>query len=1342
MKRRISILGAMVSLASIALAAEPTTQRTLSFEDRVAAQTAIEQVYWEHRIWPKENPQAKPPLSAALPDTAVRAKVADYLKKSNALDSIWHRPITAEQLQAELDRMVQSTHDPEILRELFAALNNDPLLIAETLARQTLADRLIQSSYSHDDRFHGDVRARAEAAVAHCHDVACMKSMNGKYVETTWKRGSGGTDDRAVVLEDDEWNDHLARLATQFDSTADALSNRRLSRLEETDESFTVSAVLAQNGDAIKTASVVWPKASFDTWWNPVSAGLDTQLATTEGSFTLTMPAAGGCSVNQWNTTDWWIAPRTGSTAVWTGTEMIVWGGSNYNTGGRYSPSTDSWKATSTGPNVPGGRAGHTAVWTGAEMIVWGGTGPSNFYFNTGGRYNPVSDSWQVTSIGSNVPMQRSFHTAVWTGSEMIVWGGQVPPNGSTATKTGGRYNPSTDSWVATSTGAGGPFERSSHNAVWSGSEMIVWGGNSVNPYVNLNTGGRYNPSTDSWVPTSVTGAVLGGGQGHTAVWTGSEMIVWGGGNTNTGARYNPSTDSWTATSTGTNVPAGRYRHTAIWTGSEMIVWGGSLGNGINTGGRYNPSTDSWLPTSTGANVPSGRYQHTAIWSGSEMIVWGGGTNTSSFNNGGRYNPVTDSWAPTDLFSPSISPLNRRGHTAVWTGSEMIVWGGVSIATGGPTNTGGRYNPATAAWTLTSTGTNSPTGNGRYGHTAVWTGNEMIIWGGTDGAQEYSAGYRYNPLTDSWTLTSIGANAPSGRQYHAAVWTGTEMIVWGGSTLNVNTGGRYNVSTDSWTPTSTGANVPAGRSYPTAVWTGTEMIVWGGAKLNNVNSLFNTGGRYNPSTDSWAATSTGANVPPASTYHTAVWTGTRMIVWGGFGSSNTGAQYDPSSDSWTPTSTGANDPVARSHHTAVWTGDEMIVWGGEQADGGINTGGRYNPTADSWIATPSGTPPSQRTQHAVVLTPSEMIVWGGAGHAGSSALGGDRYCVAGLVYRDADGDGYGDPAVSVVGSLGSVPAGYVANATDCDDTNPAIHPGAAETCNGIDDKCNGQEDEGLGNTLYRDADGDGYGNAAISQFTCFTPAGWSTLSTDCNDANASVHPGAPEACNNIDDDCNGLVDDIGGAVDSDGDGIRNACDNCRFAVNADQLDADHDGVGNACDNCFFVANPSQLDTDHDGLGDSCDNCPVAANASQTDTDGDHVGDVCDNCVLDNNTTQSDFNHNGVGDVCDLNDGLIYVLGTDDKSYVEWQQESGPTSWNVYEGDLSVLKSTGVYTQVPGSNPLASKSCGVTDPYVQDLVVPAAGGVRFSLVTGVTGNVEGSLGTNSGGVPRANTNPCP
>src|SRR5206468_7487784 len=136
----------------------------------------------------------------------------------------------------------------------------------------------------------------------------------------------------------------------------------------------------------------------------------------------------------------------------------------------------------------------------------------------------------------------------------------------------------------------------------------------------------------------------------HTAVWTGSEMIVWGGaglsGYVNTGGRYNPGADSWTATTTN-NAPIARFYPTAVWTGSEMIAWGGDNGSQLNTGGRYNPGTDSWAATST-TNAPSARDSHTAVWTGSEMIVWGG--YRFYLDTGGRY--CAQLGAPTPTPTP------------------------------------------------------------------------------------------------------------------------------------------------------------------------------------------------------------------------------------------------------------------------------------------------------------------------------------------------------------------------------------------------------------------------------------------------------------------------------------------------------------------------------------------------------------------------------------------------------------------------------------------------------------------------------------------------------------------
>ena len=135
-------------------AKSPSQPRAFSFADRVAFQRAIEDVYWRHRIWPKENPDRKPSLDAVMSQAQLENKVAGYLRDSLALQDYWQWPITAEQLQAEMDRMARDTKQSEVLRELFEALGNDPAVIAECLARPILAERLIADLSAQDQTRH------------------------------------------------------------------------------------------------------------------------------------------------------------------------------------------------------------------------------------------------------------------------------------------------------------------------------------------------------------------------------------------------------------------------------------------------------------------------------------------------------------------------------------------------------------------------------------------------------------------------------------------------------------------------------------------------------------------------------------------------------------------------------------------------------------------------------------------------------------------------------------------------------------------------------------------------------------------------------------------------------------------------------------------------------------------------------------------------------------------------------------------------------------------------------------------------------------------------------------
>ncbi|MGZ3722496.1 MAG: Kelch repeat-containing protein [Bdellovibrionales bacterium] len=276
------------------------------------------------------------------------------------------------------------------------------------------------------------------------------------------------------------------------------------------------------------------------------------------------------------------------------------------------------------------------------------------------------------------------------------------------------------------------PLNRYSHSAVWTGTRMIIMGGYyySAATYYIQNNGKSYDPSTDTWVDINMTGGP-GARANHTAVWTGSKMIVWGGrldssgtNLSNTGMSYDPVTNLWSPIST-TNAPSARYAHTAVWTGTKMIVWGGYSGSAyLSDGGIYDPATNTWTAM-TAAAPPVARSNASAVWTGTKMIVWGGYT-TAPVADGKAFDPATNTW--TDI-SITGAPMARYFQTAVWTGSKMLIMGGYNA---GELGTGGLYDPVTNTWTVAnnSLGVFAP----RYANSAVWTGSSALYWGGLNSA--------------------------------------------------------------------------------------------------------------------------------------------------------------------------------------------------------------------------------------------------------------------------------------------------------------------------------------------------------------------------------------------------------------------------------------------------------------------------------------------------------------------------------------------------------------------------------------------------------------------------------
>jgi len=287
------------------------------------------------------------------------------------------------------------------------------------------------------------------------------------------------------------------------------------------------------------------------------------------------------------------------------GRRVYVWGGCcpgsqphGLATGAVYDPKGDRWQEL---PQAPFGAGGHSAVWADDQMIVWGGITQMDLRdgkaftatTNEGLAYEPETSSWRAIASAPLTP--RTAAASVWTGDEMLVVGGL-------RTSGADRYEP-------------------------------------------LRDGAAYDPAADSWrpipdapisLPSAATDVPVHGAE---AVWTGSEMLLWNG---REGAIYDPGADEWRVMAPAPLSP--RSEHSTIWTGPELIVWGGccdSSGDGWADGAIYDPGDDRWRMV---PEAPvSGRRAHAGVWTDGGMLIWGGQRGAGSAEpllNGALYEPM------------------------------------------------------------------------------------------------------------------------------------------------------------------------------------------------------------------------------------------------------------------------------------------------------------------------------------------------------------------------------------------------------------------------------------------------------------------------------------------------------------------------------------------------------------------------------------------------------------------------------------------------------------------------------------------------------------------------------
>lgn len=576
----------------------------------------------------------------------------------------------------------------------------------------------------------------------------------------------------------------------------------------------------------------------------------------------------------------------------------------------------------------------------------------------------------------------------------------------------------------------------------------------------------------------------------------------------------------------------------------------------------------------------------------------------------GGENYMDDGWTDsTEIYDPTsgtwiaVGPLNtgRSGHTVTLLNNGRVLvaggydgdapWPGILLASSE------LYIEETEIWSYTSGTLNV----GRSKHTATLLpdGTVMVAGGmGSTNGDILSSAELFDPSTETWSMTGSLNQA---RQSHTATQLpdGKVLIVGGYGGGILASAEIYDPSTGIWSVT--GSLNTARQSHTAALLPDGKVLVVGG--INDV--ILASVEIYDPATGIW--TKTGSLNTARYNHAASILDDGRILIMGGrddtYAFLFSAEIYDPESGTWNLT---GSLNTSRFYHSATLLDDgRILVVGGmgsnwdqlvsaeiyEEASA-VNLTMDVSPagagTTSPAVGTNSVTPSMPQAVSATANPGYNFVNWTTSGSEVAVAdanaisttvtLTGDatvvaNFCFLQTWYPDEDDDTYGNPLGVVLVSC-TQPSGYVADNTDCNDNDENIHPGALEICDGFDNNCNGSFDEEVMMTWYADADADTYGNPDISVDSCTQPEGYVADNTDCDDANASVNPGAEDIPgDDIDQDCSGA--DVCTGTDTDNDTVCDDVDIC--SDYDDRLDADGDGIADCQDH---------EDSDSDGFTDA------------------------------------------------------------------------------------------------------------------------------------------------------------
>jgi hypothetical protein len=346
-----------------------------------------------------------------------------------------------------------------------------------------------------------------------------------------------------------------------------------------------------------------------------------------------------------------------------------------------------------------------------------------------------------------------------------------------------------------------------------------------------------------------------------------------------------------------------RHNASAVWTGREMVVWGGAwrAGNAslwLDDGAAYDPAGDRWRRI---ANSPlAGRSEAFIAWTGSQVLIWGGQKRESltgfgdEFSDGALYDPAKDTWKPMAAW-----PLAERfGARAVWTGKRLVVWGGASAAAGKdppPLADGAAYDPADNTWTKLPT---APLA-GRVAPLAGARGDAALFsWGPgevRDGKRvPVSDSALYDSGSNRW-LPAAAAPAPP-KQTWCLDPPGCVGVDAGSRVVFAGQGLAWDAAGNRWAGLAPGPFADPFLEGKAQVWTGSRVMFWGGGTTDSTlgdappATVTAAGAAYDVAADRWEGLPAAPLAPRARA--AAVWTGRELIVWGGEADYSHRAQFD------------------------------------------------------------------------------------------------------------------------------------------------------------------------------------------------------------------------------------------------------------------------------------------------------------------------------------------------------------------------------------------------------------------------------------------------------------------